>query len=40
MSAPLPCETCSVNGVNFVYPCGIEMEVPEHIYHAVKAHLA
>ena len=30
----------SVNGVNFVYPCGIEMEVPEHIYHAVKAHLA
>lgn len=30
----------SVNGVNFVYPCGIELEVPEHIYHAVKAHLA
>lgn len=29
----------SVNGVNFVYPCGIELEVPEHIYHAVKAHL-
>jgi len=30
----------SVNGANFVYPCGIELEVPEHIYHAVKAHLA
>lgn len=30
----------SVNGVNFVYPCGIELEVPEHIYHAVEAHLA
>ena len=30
----------SVNGVNFAYPCGVEMEVPEHIYHAVKAHLA
>ena len=30
----------SVNGVNFAYPCGVELEVPEHIYHAVKAHLA
>ena len=30
----------SVNGANFVYPCGIELEVPEHIYHTVKAHLA
>lgn len=30
----------SVNGVNFVYPCGIELEVPDHIYHAIKAHLA
>ena len=30
---------CSVNGVNFVYPCGIELEVPDHIYHAIKAHL-
>ena len=29
----------SVNGVNFVYPCGIELEVPDHIYHAIKAHL-
>lgn len=29
----------SVNGANFVYPCGIELEVPDHIYHAIKAHL-
>ena len=29
----------SVNGINFVYPCGIELEVPDHIYHAIKAHL-
>ena len=29
----------SVKGVNFVYPGGIELEVPDHIYHAIKAHL-
>lgn len=29
----------SVNGETFSLPAGMELEVPAHIYHAVKAHI-